>query len=67
MMAEKDSDATAAARIVARTISDFRKEFWARIGNDIEKEVEEMEASGFDPARGRGRGPFWADTDGVKK
>ncbi len=50
-----------AARNIAKAIQDFRDEFWKKTCADIEKELAEVEASGFDPARGRGRGPAWAD------
>jgi hypothetical protein len=67
MMAEDKEIATetetelAAAREIADMISDFREEVMDKVRTDIEKEVAEVEASGFDPARGRGRGPLWAD------
>ena len=48
-------------RQVAETISDFRAEVMDKIRENVEKEVAEMEASDYDPARGRGRGPAWAE------
>jgi hypothetical protein len=54
-------DHTEAAREIAQMISDFRHEVWAKISGEINAEVKEVEASDFDPARGRGRGPWWAD------
>lgn len=50
-----------AARQVADLISEFRKEVADRVREAIEKEAAEVESSGFDPARGRGRGPRWLD------
>ena len=60
-MKDPEDDATAAARQVADLISEFRQEVIDRVRNAIEKEVSEVESSGFDPARGRGRGPKWVD------
>jgi hypothetical protein len=54
-------DQTEAARQVADLISEFRQEVIDRVRNAIEKEASEVESSGFDPARGRGRGPKWVD------
>ena len=48
------------AREIGKLISDFRVEVADKIRQDLEKEAYEMEEAGFDPARGRGRGPFWA-------
>jgi hypothetical protein len=50
-----------AAREIGKLISDFRVEVADKIRQDFEKEAHEMEEAGYDPARGRGRGPFWAD------
>ena len=50
-----------AARHIAEMISEFRQEVADRIRESIEKEATEVESSGFDPARGRGRGPRWLD------
>lgn len=52
---------TEAIREIARLITDFRKEFMAKFRTDAERELVAIEAEGFDPARGRGRGPRWAD------
>jgi len=56
-------DATEAARQVADLISEFRQEVIDQVRNAIEKEASEVESSGFDPARGRGRGPKWVTGD----
>jgi len=48
-----------AARDIAALISDFRKEVVDKIMNAIEDEADEVESQGFDPAKGRGRGPRW--------
>jgi hypothetical protein len=50
-----------AARQFAELIASFRKEVADQIRESVEREVSEVESSGFDPARGRGRGPRWFD------
>ena len=42
-------------------ITEHRQEVLDKVRTDIIKEAEEMEKIGFDPARGRSRGPWWAD------
>jgi len=42
-------------------IVEHRKDVFDKVRNDIEADVTEMEKKGYDPARGRGRGPWWAD------
>lgn len=42
-------------------ISEFRVEFADRIRESVEDELAELEASGYDATKGRGRGPWWAD------
>lgn len=46
-------------RAVGQLLSDFRAEVLDKIRTDVEQELAELEADGFDPARGRGRGPHW--------
>ena len=46
---------------IVAAIQDFRAEACDKTRQDIERELAEIEADGFDPARGRGRGPWWAD------
>lgn len=58
-MKSQEQEQTDAARQIADLISEFRQEVVDRVRNAIEKEVSEVESSGFDPARGRGRGPKW--------
>jgi hypothetical protein len=60
-MKAPEEDPTAAARQVADLISEFRQEVVDQVRNAIEKEASEVESSGFDPARGRGRGPRWVN------
>jgi hypothetical protein len=48
-------------RRIADTIESARREQVDAIRQSIEAEVAAMEAEGFDPARGRGRGPRWAE------
>lgn len=50
-----------AARELATTISEFRREFMDKAKQDFERELAQVVEDGFDPARGRGRGPRWAD------
>ncbi len=50
-----------AARELAATISEFRREFMDKTRQDFERELAKVVEDGFDPARGRGRGPRWAD------
>lgn len=61
MIAKDEIDEEAAAREIATLISEFRQEVMDKVRTDIEKELDEVIESGFDPARGRGRGPIWAD------
>lgn len=61
MMSEKEQEELEAAREIAAQISAFRREFWEKFSAEIESEVKAMESSGFDPTKGRGRGPFWAE------
>lgn len=58
---DEKSEAFEAAREIADEISEFRKEFVARAAGAIIEEIEELAEQGFDPARGRGRGPLWVD------
>jgi hypothetical protein len=51
----------AAVREIATMISEFRAEVADKIRTDVELELAQMEAEGFDPARGRGRGPRWIE------
>lgn len=54
-----DEAAMAEIRGVAKVIEDFRAEFFDKIRTDTENELAQLEADGYDPARGRGRGPHW--------
>ena len=46
---------------IAKLISEFRKEFYDGLVSGVIDEADEVADSGYDPARGRGRGPWWAD------
>lgn len=61
MMAEDDQ--TVAARKIAKVIQDFRDEVNERFQKDFLDDLDKMDAEGFDPTRGRGRGPKWANGD----
>lgn len=56
--ANDDSD----VREIAEEITKFRKEFWDTVMGDMADEMNEI-ANTFDPAKGSGRGPGWADGD----
>lgn len=53
-----DLDST---REIGQMISDFRHEHMNKIAKEIEDEADEIVFEGFDPAKGRGRGPLWAE------
>ena len=57
----EESEDLEAARAIGKAISDFREEFMDNIRQDIEDEVDQVVKDGFDPARGSGRGPLWAE------
>jgi len=59
-MDAKKTDDFEAAQEIGRMISEFRLEFMDRIRESIEEEADRVVEEGFDPARGRGRGPLWA-------
>jgi hypothetical protein len=50
-----------ALRQAAQEIQGYRQEWADAIRSGIEADAAAMEAEGYDPARGRGRGPKWAD------
>ena len=56
-----DDAETANMKATAEAIRQFPREWADLIRRSFEAEVSKMEAEGFDPARGRGRGPQWAD------
>ena len=60
-MIEKKNESEEAAREIAKEISEFRREFWDKLMGVLDNDLEEMEREGYDPARGRGRGPKWAE------
>jgi BMFP domain-containing protein YqiC len=51
----------AAAREVAKVIQEFRAEVQQKFRDEFEADMKKMDEEGFDPTRGRGRGPKWAD------
>ena len=61
MNATPEESAEQAVHEIARHIAEFRAEFADRLRRDVLDELATIEASGYDPARGRGRGPWWAD------
>jgi len=54
----KDMDAL---QKIADEIADYRREYIEGMYNDIARECDEVVESEYDPARGNGRGPWWAD------
>ena len=56
-----DDDTEAELRKAADELSKLRDEARDRIRESVLDEVSEMEKKGFDPGKGRGRGPWWAD------
>jgi len=54
-------DETESTKRIAQLIAEFRMAVRDKMRTDIEQELGKMEAEGFDPSRGRGRGPWWAD------
>ena len=60
-MEPEETDEMKAAREIGRMISEFRLEFMDSIREKIDAEADKVVQDGFDPARGRGRGPMWAE------
>jgi hypothetical protein len=58
---QEPRDQTEAANEVAKLISEFRAEVMEKYRTEFEREIAAIEAEGFDPALGRGRGPRWAN------
>lgn len=58
---ESEGPVLALVREIGAMISEFRAEVMDKIRTDVEADLAKMEEEGFDPARGRGRGPRWAD------
>jgi hypothetical protein len=48
-------------REIAASIQRYRQEWADRVRGEIEADVAKMEREGFDPGKGRGRGPWWAN------
>ena len=51
----------AALRSIAKNISEYRKEHLEALAGEVQQEMITVVKSGFDPARGRRRGPWWAE------
>ncbi|MBW2691039.1 MAG: hypothetical protein JRE57_00215 [Deltaproteobacteria bacterium] len=60
-MSETEQEKTLAAREIARLLSDFRKEYLDRLANSVRSARDDVAKSGYDPAAGSGRGPWWAN------
>ena len=50
-----------ALRSIAAMISDYRREAVECLAQGVVDECEKIASTGYDPARGRGRGPWWAE------
>lgn len=48
-------------RQFSRSLRELQRDWADAVRQGIEADVAKMEAEHFDPARGRGRGPKWAD------
>jgi hypothetical protein len=47
-------------RRIADEVARVRREIAERVGQELEREAATIEQAGYDPARGRGRGAWWA-------
>lgn len=63
MAVDDESKEMQAIRKIAEDIASFRKECVDEMYNAIVKECDEVVESGYDLARGNGRGPWWAAGD----
>jgi hypothetical protein len=54
-------DEEAMLRRATEEIQEFRKEWADSIRVGIEDELAKLESEGYDPTKGRGRGPAWAE------
>jgi hypothetical protein len=63
MIDPQDDEEIQALRGIAQEISEYRQECVDRMYNEIITECDEVVDSGYDLARGSGRGPWWADGD----
>lgn len=61
MIDPEETEEMKASRIIGEMISDFRQEFMDSIRQTIEDEADQVVRDGFDPGRGSGRGPAWAE------
>lgn len=58
-----DGDDMQAVRAIADMISEFRQEYLQELRDGVVKECGDVASSGYDPARGTGRGAWWAEGD----
>jgi hypothetical protein len=61
MISTEEDKKMQAARAISEMIAEFRQECLQAMFNAVVKECTEIVESGYDPARGTGRGPWWAD------
>jgi len=46
---------------IAEMISKFRRDYLQGLFDDVAQEADEVAKSEYDPAKGTGRGPWWAN------
>ncbi len=56
-----DISAPAPLREIAEMIATFRQDYLNGLRDGVIAEANEVADSDFDPSRGSGRGPWWAD------
>jgi hypothetical protein len=62
-MSESEQERFLAAQGIGQLMSDFRREYVNWLVEGVTKECDEVAESGYDPAAGSGRGPWWANGD----
>lgn len=58
-----DEDQAQALRAIADMISEYRRDYIDGLAQSVVDECQEVAKDGFDPARGKGRGAWWAEGD----
>jgi hypothetical protein len=61
MISAEENEDMESLHAIAQEIADYRREYLEGMYNEITSECDEVVESGYDPARGNGRGPWWAD------
>ena len=55
-----DISAPSPIQEISRMISEYRKDYIQGLFDGVTKEADEVADSDYDPALGKGRGPWWA-------